>query len=279
MISTIFTTSGNLSVPRTLSIEKKEGSGKVFLDTTKTTFYPEWQSQLHTVFEFVKKFYEKDFHYDFLISMDCQAVNGWSTSISLFLLFSSLITGEPLPKNIFSTGCMFSPDGWISHGKFKATQVKIDASEAFVQYSGVENPQFLIPFSYHEYKSEKVRLHYVRSVFSALEVALPETFQKYKQQIEKLSHVKAQDNLQNVLEYIPSSGEAFVLVSADADQPPQVYSELDEGVLFIKEKVSSDPVYLYFIRDTMVMFKHFYDNQQKARTAAFQYQEVFHEKS
>lgn len=280
--TTIFTTmmmsSTYLALPRTLSLEKRKGSGKIFLDTTRTIFYQEWQNQLKTVFEFVNTLFSVK-GCDFFISVDCKAVEGWSTSVPLFLLAASSITGELLPKNIFSTGCMRSPDGFISYANFKGTQAKIDALEHLVSYSHIEHPQFLVPFSVHAYHSETVQCIPVTSMFSVLKIALPETFQTYTSHIEKLSRVASQDSLRNV-PHIPETGDAFVLLSADHKVDNPEYSQCNKGALIIMENVPPDrPVCLYFIREAQVLSKHFYHTTQEAREAASHYQEVFHEKS
>ncbi len=271
--TTIFTTSKNLAVPRTLSLEKRRGKGRVLLDS-QTIFYPDWQAQLQTVFQFVRKFFGTDLHSDFLISVNSKAVSGWSTSVPLFLLFASSITGEKLPENVYSTGCMFSPDGWISHGKFDAVQTKIDVSEALVQHFAVEDPTFLIPFSLYKYKSNKVRLCLIKSVFSALKIALPKTFEHYKSRIEELSRIELQDSFQHVLDSIPRKGDAFVLISQS--QKKRYLEERIGSTLLVREENPSDPVYLYFIRESTVVFKQRYTNSEKAYAEAFHYQEVLH---
>ena len=274
--TTIFTTFRDLAVPRTLYLEKREGTGKIFLDTTETLFYPKWQSHARTVFSFVSTFLASDFSYDFTVSVTSRAVDGWSTSVPLFLLAVSAVTGEELPRNIFSTGCMFSPDGWVSHGKYESVQRKIDALNKFVEYKSVEDPHFLIPFSHYAYTSENVSLHLIKSVFSALKRALPRTYQNHKSQIEELSRIEAQDSLQPALKYIPSTGDAFVLISANEKR--KSYTRTESGVLpFIKEEGLSGSVYLYYIRENTVIFKHLYNNPESACAAALRYQEVLHE--
>ena len=273
--TTIFTTAEKFAIPRTLYLEKKEGSGKVFLDS-RTVFYPDWQHQLDTVLQFVRKFFKINFHWDFFISVNSQAVDGWSTSVPLFLLFASAVSGEPLPNNIFSTGCMFSPDGWISHGKFEAVQAKIDAAEAFSRNTNVENPEFLIPFSFHEYHSENVRLYSIKSVFSALKKALPQTFHMYQSRTEKFQHMSAQAALQGFS--LPSAGDLFVILSAEnqkQEQPKQLNLQTKAGIPIILEKVPSDQaVHLYFIHHSVVIFKHTYRNTDQAHAAASHYKEV-----
>lgn len=280
MISTtIFTTvltpsKEYLAIPRTLSLQKRTGSGKILLDTTRTVFHRDWQLQLQTVSQFVQKFFGKVNH-DFLISVDTGAVSGWSTSIPLGLLFASALTGEPLPNNIFSTGCMFSPDGWVSHGKFNSTQAKIDASERFAQYKEMKDPLFIVPFS-HQYISEKVTLCYVTSIFSAFKRALPHLYKEYIKTIKTLSHVQSQDALQNVLDHLPA-GNVFVAVSASQNKcTDPVYSPTEiKSIPFIYENVLPDnPVYLYCIKDSTVLFKYSYKTIKEAFAAASEYVKV-----
>lgn len=278
--ATIFTTvktpSQYIALPRLLSLQKRKGSGRIFLDSTHTVFRQEWQKQAQTVFAFTSSLFSTE-HYDFLISVNCEDLDGWSTSIPLFLLFASSITGESLPKNIFAAGCMFLPDGFISYENFKGVQAKIDALEHVISYSPIETPRFLVPFSIHQYRSERVVCIQVASMFSALEIALPETFQTCTSQIKKLSHVKSQDALQHVL-HIPETGDAFVVVAADQQSNLPAYAQSDSGTLIMVGNVPADhPVYLYFIRESQVMFKHFYSNAQEAFKAISRYEEVFHE--
>lgn len=281
MISTtIFTTALTpskeyLAIPRTLSVQKRTGSGKILLDTTRTVFHRDWQLQLQTVSQFVQKFFGKIDH-DFFISVDTRAVSGWSTSVPLVLLFASAVTGEPLPNNIYSTGCMFSPDGWVSRGKFKSTQAKIDASEQVAHYTGIEDPLFIVPFSY-QYTSEKVTLFYVTSMFSAFKKALPDLYKEYTETIKTFSHVKSQDALQNALDHIPATGEVFAVVSASAhNRTDPVYSRTEiKSIPLVYEEVPSDhPVYLYFIKDSTILFKYSYKNIKRALAAASYYAEV-----
>ena len=270
--TTILTASKNLAYPRTLRLETREGSGKIFIDTTITLFHSGWQSQLHTVFAVVKKVFGPHFDCDFFVSIDSHAVDGWSTSVPLFLQFASVIGREPLPDNMFSTGCMFSPDGWVSYGKVEAIQAKIDALEVYIPSKNIENPTFLIPFSFHHYKSEKVFLHFITSVFHALEIALPHTFNEYKSTIEELSRVTAQDALSHALAYIPGTDPVFVLVSADRKRGSFIETNIDSTPL-IQEDVTG-PVHLYYIREGIVIFKHSHKDAQRACAAAHKYEEV-----
>lgn len=279
MISTaVFVISHGRAVPRTLSVQKKTGNGRIFLDSS-TIFYPEWQFQLRTVIQFMGKIFEYH-NYDFLISVDSEAVDGWSTSVPLFLLLTSAVTGEELPETIFSTGCMFSPDGWISHGKPGAVQAKIHALEGF-SHDLVQAPTFLVPFSLTIYKSEAVHLQYVRSMFSALEIALPHTYQKYSSQIKSLTYVKAQPDLCHILDHIPDKGDAFILVPANTENSRSEKTSIDISQVgstpFIIEKPLPGYMSLYFIRNNHVLFKHRYTDVDKARANALYYQEVLHE--
>jgi hypothetical protein len=275
--TTIFTTlkSTGIGVPRTLSMNRKKGSGHIFLDAN-TIFYPDWQSQLQTVFDLTRKMFCIDSD-DFFVSIDSKAVNGWSTSVPLFLLCASVITETPLPDNIFSTGCMYSPDGWVSFGKAEAVQAKIDASEAFATCTSIENPQFLIPFSLNRYKSKRVCLTYVKSVFSALKIALPQVYQEYITVITKLSHVTSQPDLQDVLEYIPDTGEVFALICTD--QHPSYSQKNTNSVPVIVPDAPSGRMYLYFIKDNTVEFKHHYTNKEHALADTVKYTEVLHAES
>jgi hypothetical protein len=280
MISTVvFVLSHERAVPRTLSVQKKTGDGKIFLDSS-TIFYPEWQFQLRTVTQFMGNILEYD-NCDFLVSVDSEAVDGWSTSVPLFLLLTSAVTGEELPKTIFSTGCMFSPDGWISHGKSEAVQAKINALEVF-SHDFIQAPTFLVPFSLYNYKSETVHLCYIKSMFSALEIALPHTYQKYSSQIKNLTRVQAQPDLRNTLDYLPDAGDAFVVVPVDtmecsrSQKTSLDISQIGSTPLII-EKPLPGYMSLYFIRNNRVLFKHRYTDVDKARTDALQYQEVLHE--
>lgn len=278
IFTTVRTSSQYIALPRLLSLQKRKGSGRLFLDSTHTVFRQEWQKQVQTVFAFTSSLFSTE-HYDFLISVNCEDLDGWSTSIPLFLLAVSSITGELLPKNVFSTGCMHSPDGFISYGNFKGTQAKIDALEYLVSCSHIENPRFLVPFSIHACHSETVECIPVLNMAAVLEIALPETFQQYISSIEKFSHVASQDSLQN-LPHIPETGDTFVLLSADHKRDNPEYSQCERGALFITENVPPDhPVFLYFIRETQVLSKHFYPNVQAALEAAPHYQEVFYEKT
>jgi hypothetical protein len=271
--TTILTASGNLAVPRTLRLETREGSGKIFLDTTDTLFHKGWQSQLHTVFSVVTQVFGPHFDLNFFVSIDSHAVDGWSTSVPLFLQFASVIKGEPLPDSIFSTGCMFSPDGWVSYGKAEAIQAKIDALEVYSPSRNIENPTFLIPFSFHHYKSEKVHLHFITSVFHALEIALPQTFQEYKSRIEELSCITAQDALSRALAQIPRTGPVFVFVSEDSKGS---YSKTSLDSTPLIQEDTSGPVHLYYIREGTVIFKHSHKDAQRALAAAHKYEEVLH---
>ncbi len=274
--TTIFTISRNVAFPRTLTVEKRKGSGNVFLDT-HTIFYLEWQYQLRTVFETVQKFFEMKGEHDFFVSVNSLAVDGWSTSLPLFLLFASSFTGEELPANVFSTGCMYAPDGWISYGKFESVQAKIDTLEALSKSSRIENPLFLIPFSFYTYRHTYVTLYPVSSAFSALEKALPQTFQACKAKIKRLSSAAAQDDLQGVLDHSPKTGELLVLISADKSHQGEYLTTEVGGIPFIVEEVPSDhPVYLYFIRDSMVVFKHSHYSKDQALRVASHCEEVFH---
>jgi hypothetical protein len=279
MISTvILVLSHGRAVSRTLSVQKKTGNGKIFLDSS-TIFYPEWQFQLRTVTQFMGKILENP-DCDFLVSVDSEAVDGWSTSVPLFLLLTSAATGEELPKNIFSTGCMFSPDGWISHGNPEAVQAKIDALEAF-SHDFTQAPTFLVPFSLNTYKSETVRLCYIKSMFSALEIALPHTYQEYSSRIKNLTHVRAQPDLRSVFDYIPDKGDAFVLMPANTEcsksQEPSIDTSQIGTTPFITKKPLSRYMSLYFIRNDHVLFKHRYTDVDRARANALHYQEVLHE--
>ncbi|MBU7016287.1 MAG: hypothetical protein HXS44_02165 [Theionarchaea archaeon] len=272
--TTILTASRNLAVARTLRLEARAGSGKIFLDTTDTLFHKGWQSQLQTVFALVTKVFGPHFDHNFLVSIDSHAVDGWSTSVPLFLQFASVIKGEPLPDNIFSTGCMFSPDGWVSYGKFEAIQAKIDALEVYFPSKNIEKPTFLIPFSFHNYKNEKVTLHFITSVFHALEIALPKTFKEHKSRIEELSCITAQDPLSRALHHIPRTGPVFVMVSADSKGS---YLKTSIGATPLIQEDTTGPVHLYYIREGTVLFKHSHKDVEKALVAAHKYEEVIDE--
>ncbi|MBU7015278.1 MAG: hypothetical protein HXS52_09325 [Theionarchaea archaeon] len=278
----IFVLAENRGIPRTLSVQRMTGDGKIFLDAS-TIFYPEWQFQLRAVSQLIGKVFDCN-DYDFLVSVDSDAVDGWSTSVPLFLLLSSAVTGEELPKNVFSTGCMFSPDGWISHGRVEAVQAKIHALEVFSQENSIQVPTFLIPFSLHKYRTEAVHLHYVTSMFSALKTTLPHTFESHSSQIENLTHVRAQRDLCHLLDYIPDAGDVFVLVPTDeheSSKSQKTSPDISEigGTPCIKEQPLSGYMSLYFIRNNRVLFKHRYTNADRARADASQYQEVLHEVS
>lgn len=272
--TTIFTTvkSTGVGMPRTLSMNRKKGSGHIFLDT-RTIFYPDWQFQLRTVFDLIKEMFCID-SYDFFVSVDSTAVNGWSTSVPLFLLCASIITETSLPHNIFSTGCMYSPDGWVSFGKKEAVQSKIDTSEAFVTSKSIKNPQFLVPFSLYKYKSKKVCLTYIKSVFSALKITLPQVYEDYISEIRKLSHATSQPDLQDVLEHIPETGEVFALICTD--QNPSYSQKTTHSVPVIVPDIPSDHMYLYYIKDNTVEFKHHYTNKEHALKDTVKYTEVLH---
>ncbi|MBU6998046.1 MAG: hypothetical protein HXS41_04260 [Theionarchaea archaeon] len=278
MISTaILVLSHGGAVARTLSVQKKKGNGKIFLDSS-TVYYPEWQFQLRTITQFMEKILQYQNH-DFLVSVDSWAVDGWSTSVPLFLLLTSAATGEQLPKNFFSTGCMFSPDGWISHGKPEAVQAKIDALEGF-SHGVVQAPVFLIPFSLDTYKSEAVHLRHIRSMFSALEIALPYTYQKCSLEIQNLIQAQAQPDLRQILDYLPGAGDAFVLVPADASsksRKPSIDISQVGSTPFIMENPLAGYLSLYLIRDNRVLLKHRYTDVNRARADALHYQEVMHE--
>lgn len=271
----IFTLSHTLAIPRTLSLEKREGSGRVFLDTS-TVFYPEWQLQLRVVVEAVGAHFDTTLRDDFVISVNSPAVDGWSTSLPLFLLFASALSGEELPSSVFSTGCMYSPDGFISYGKPKGIQAKIDTLEALAKNTGIEKPIFLIPFSPFAYQSTRVQLCRVRTAFSALEKALPHTYERYAHNQEKLSSVTAHDTLKDVITYIPEKGDVFVLISDEKKE--KEFSQTDvEGVPFIVETLPPDhPVYLYFIRDRTVFFRYSFQRKTMGMEAASAYKEVLY---
>lgn len=276
MDSTIFTTvatpSGEyLVLPHTLSVQKRKGSGKIFLDSTNTTFRQEWQTQAQTVFTFVKTLFSP-VDSDFFISVDCQVIDGWSTSVPLFLLAASSITGEPLPKNIFSTGCMPSPDGFIDYGNFKSTQAKIDALEHLAVYSSLDDPQFLVPFARYEYSCETVQCTRVASMFSALKIALPETFQHYKSIIKKLSHVTTLLS-GKVLEYIPSEGDAFVIHSPGTDAP---YTVTTCGTIPVitEELPPDDPVTLYIVSNCSVVLTYRLATRKLAVKKVLEYKKI-----
>ncbi|MBU7024516.1 MAG: hypothetical protein HXS40_10160 [Theionarchaea archaeon] len=279
MISTvILVLSHGQAVPRTLSVQKKTGDGRIFLDSS-TIFYPEWQFQLRTVTQFMGKIFEYH-NCDFLVSVDSEAVDGWSTSVPLFLLLTSAVTGEELPKTIFSTGCMFSPDGWISHGNPEAVQAKINALEVF-SHDFIQVPTFLVPFSLNTYKSETIRLCYIKSMFSALEIALPRTYQEYSSHIKNLTHVKAQPDLRSILDYLPDGDDAFVLVPANTECSKSQEASIDISQVgathFIMKKPLPGYMSLYFIRNDRVLFKHRYTDVDKAHANALHYQEALRE--
>ncbi len=276
MNSLIFTTVQTpskeyLALPRTLTVEKEKGSGKIFLECTKTTFYKEWQDQAHTVFEFAQKLFPLE-SFDFFISVDTKVLDGWSTSVPLFLLVAGLATRESLPKTIFSTGCMVSPDGFISRGNIKSTQAKIDALEALAS-SQSQTPLFIIPLSFHEYACKKVKCYPVASMLSALKIALPQTFHTYESLIEKLVHVKS--HLPgNILDHIPSGNVVVINSGDDTDSDSFSYSTLmtdSDHTTIVEEFPSKHPAHIYVIHDRKVVVHHQYASKKEALKRVPQY--------
>lgn len=273
--TTIFTTvitpsRKYFSVPHTLSVQKRKGSGRLFSESTHTIFYGKWQKQLKTIFELLKTLFPLE-DWDFLVSVDCEAVEGSSASIPLFLMFASLTTGEKLPPNLFSTGSMSSPHGFLSYGHPESLIAKIEAFEHFVSYSLIEDPQFLIPFPFH-YDSKRVECIQVASVFSALKVALPETFQECNPMIENISHVTSVLS-GSVLDFIPSTGDIFVIHSFDADALYQIIDS--EGTPVVMEELPSENiVYFHFVCDSKVVLTHRFMNRKVALEKVSLYKEV-----
>ena len=278
MNSLIFTTVQTpskeyLALPRTLTVEKEKGSGRIFLECTKTTFYKEWQDQAHTVFEFAQKLFSLN-TFDFFISVDTKKLDGWSTSVPLFLLVAGLVTGEPLPKTIFSTGCMVSPDGFISRGNIKSTQAKIDALEALAS-SQSQAPLFIIPLSFHEYACKKVKCCPVANMFSALKIALPQTFHTYESLIENLVHVKS--HLPgSILDHIPP-GNVIVVNSVDinSDSYPYSHSMTDsDHTTIVEEFPSNHPAHISVIHNRKVVVHHQYASKKEALKRVPQYKRI-----
>ncbi|MBU7047022.1 MAG: hypothetical protein HXS54_11370 [Theionarchaea archaeon] len=285
MNSLIFTTVQTpskeyLALPRTLTVEKEKGSGRIFLECTKTIFYKEWQDQAHTVFEFAQKLFSLN-TFDFFISVDTKKLDGWSTSVPLFLLVAGLVTGEPLPKNLFSTGCMVSPDGFISRGNIKSTQAKIDALEALAS-SQSQTPLFIIPLSFHEYACKKVKCYPVASMLSALKIALPQTFHTYESLIENLVHVKS--HLPgSILDHIPSGNVVVINSGDDTDSDTDSYSDScsysylmtdSDHTTIVEEFPSKHPAHIYIICDRKVVVHHQYGSKKEALKRVPQYKRV-----
>lgn len=250
-----------IALPHTLSVQKRKGSGNLFSESSKTIFFREWQEQLQAIFELVKTLFSPE-GWDFYVSVDCEAVEGSSASIPLFLLFASSITGEQLPENVFSTGSMFSPNGFLGYGHPESLEAKVKALEHLISYAPVENPQFLVPFPFDEYTSETVQCVQVTTVFSALRATLPKTFQSCNSVIDKLSHVTSVIS-GRVLEYIPPTGDVFVIDSPDTDAPYQVTD--CEGTPVVVEELPPDiSPYVYYIKNNRVVLVHQYVNTEVA---------------
>ncbi|MBU7017508.1 MAG: hypothetical protein HXS44_08365 [Theionarchaea archaeon] len=280
MNSLIFTTVQTpskeyLALPRTLTVEKEKGYGRIFLEGTRTTFYKEWQDQAHTVFEFAQKLFPLN-TFDFFISVDTKMLDGWSTSVPFFLLVAGLVTGGSLPKTIFSTGCMVSPDGFISRGNTKSTQAKIDALEV-LSSSQSQSPTFVIPFSFHEYACKKVRCYPVTSMFSALKIALPQTFHKYEPLIEKLVHVRSHLP-ESILGLIPP-GTVIVINSGggtDPDSNSYSYSMSDsDDTAIVEDFPANHPAHIYVVHDRKVVVHHQYTSKKEALKRVPQYKRAF----
>ena len=277
MNSLIFTTVQTpsktyLALPRTLTVEKEKGSGRIFLDCTDTTFYKDWQDQAHTVFEFAEKLFPLK-AFDFFISVNTKKVDGWSASVTLFLLIAGLITGEPLSRTLCFTGCMFSPDGFISRGNVKSTQAKIDALEGLAS-SQHYTPTFIIPFSFHEYVCKNVRCYPVTSMFSALKIALPETFHKYKSMIDNLVHVRS--HLPgSILDQIPSGSVIVINSGGDANSCSYSHSYsnsmTDSDHTLIEEFPLTCPAHIYVIHDRKVIVHHQYASKKETLKKVPQY--------
>ena len=208
---------------------------------------------------------------DFLVSVDCEAVEGSSASIPLFLMFASLTTGEELPANLFSTGSMSSPHGCLCYGYPESLIAKIEALEHFVSYSFIEDPQFVIPFPFH-HESKTVECIQVASVFAALKVALPETFQECNPRIENISHVTSVLS-RRVLDFIPSTGDIFDIHSFDVNAE---YRIIDcEGTPVIMEELPPDNiVYFHLICDSKAVLTHQFADKRVALEKVSQYKEM-----
>lgn len=273
--TTIFTTvitpsQKCLSVPHTLSVKKRKGSGRLFSESTHTIFYGKWQEQVKTVFELSKKLFSLE-DWDFCVSVDSEAVEGSSAAIPLFLLIAELITGEKLPENMFSTGSMSSPHGFLSYGHNESLTAKIEALEHFVSYSSIKDPQFLIPFPFH-YDTKSIECVQVASVFSALKVALPDTYQECNPKIESISHVTSVLS-GAVLDFIPSVGDVFVIHSPDVDG---LYEVIDIGgtPVVVEELPPDEPAHFHFICNNRVMLAHLFINRKGALEKVSQYKEM-----
>ncbi len=93
--------------------------------------------------------------------------------------------------------------------------------------------------------------------------------------IEKLSHVTSQPDFQDVLQYIPDTGEIFALICADK-HPSYSRKNINSASVIVPD-TPSDHMYLYFIKDSIVEFKHHYTNKKHALADAVQYAEVLYE--
>lgn len=273
IFTTVVTTSRKyFALPHTVSVQKRKGSGRLFLESTHTLFYQEWQKQLKAIFELLKKLFSLN-DWDFFVSIDCEAVEGSSASIPLFLLFASSITGEKLPKNILSTGSMSSPHGFLSYGHPQSLMAKIKAMEHVASYSSIKDFQLLIPFPFYEYTSKTVQCIQVASVFSALKIALPETFQMCKREIHQMVTVTSVLS-GSVLDVIPSTGNVFVIHSFDADADA-VYTVTNcGGTRVVEEGSLCEPVYFHVISNNKVVLTHQFIHKTVAEEKVFQYKKM-----
>lgn len=268
---------GDMPLLRKLRVECREGEGRVFLDITSNAFSLQWQKCVQIAWNFVLGFLDcSPCRKDLIFSVGSAntLLEGYSASLPLSLLMISALTGERLQRNIFSTGCMHEPDGWISRGKPKAIEAKIKAAECLVENGSLgDQITLLIPYSHYEYEQTRnVKCIKVKNVFEAMKYSLPYTYMKTRQRAEELISIEKQLLPHRLRSEILKYGDGLIIVNKSKeinDDIIDISSQFDQGKIVLQANISANYEFIgiYVVKEGRVWFKHTYPSLEAVYTA------------
>lgn len=267
---------GDIPLLRKLMVECVEGKGRVLLDATNNTFSPQWQKCLQTIWNFVSGFLDCDpCGKDLIFSVGSAntLLEGYSASLPLSLLMISALTGERLQRNVFSTGCMYEPDGWISRGNPKAIKAKIWVAECLAESGSLSDQiTLLIPYSHYQYQQTRHVKHVkVKNVLEAMKYNLPNAYMKNRQKVEDLISIEKQLLPHKLKSEILKYGNCLVIVRKSRDVNDNVInisSRFDQGkeILQANIRANYELISIYAVKESRVLFKHTYPSLDAAHT-------------
>lgn len=262
---------GNMPSLKKIKVEGKEGKGKIILDVTSNSFSFDWQRCIRIIWNFISVFFnydisKKDLY--FSINSTNTLFEGYSASLPLSLLIVSVLTGEKLQKNVFSTGCMHEPDGWISRGNPKAIEAKIKAAGYFVGSDRMSYKIiFLIPYSNYNYQqTEKIKLIKVKNILEAMKYILPNAYRENKCKIKKLTSIKNQlipyKLLNKILKYKRCLVIANKSKNINDDKIIDISNNFEQNITILQAniKAKDDLISIYMLKEDEVLFKHTYSS-------------------